>query len=100
ADSHYRIVTRDGKVADVLVEVETMPTRQDLTCRLEAGAGGPGAGLWRIPPVGTEVAVVIPEGRIDFMPTIVGIMTSGEAPSRVAADRTILVAPDRIEIIA
>jgi len=98
ASSHYQLVRQDGTITDVLVEVQTYPSRQDLTCKLSTMAGGPGAGLWRIPPVGTRVAVLVPEGAMDFQPTIVGILD--DPPDRVSTDRTVLVAPDKIEVSA
>lgn len=99
--SHYRLVQEGGKTVDVLVEVETAPTVQDLTCRLSAWAGGPGAGLWRVPAPGSEVVVAMPEGRLDMMPTIIGVLSSGDAGSeRISDQRTVIVASDRIEITA
>lgn len=93
--SHFEV---DG--ADVMVEVELQPSQVGVTCRLGAPAGGQGAGLWRVPAIGTEVLVVVPDGELDFMPTIVCCASSGGTPDRVGDDRTILVAPDRIEVIA
>jgi hypothetical protein len=96
--SHYELHQEDGIITDVMVDVITMPDGLDLTCRLSACAGGPGAGLWRVPDVDEEVVVMLPDGQIDFMPIIVGVLPARSVPARVSHERTILVAPDAIEI--
>ena len=96
AAAHFEIV--DGG-EDVLVEVETVPGGQELTCRLGAGAGGREMGLWRIPAVGDEVAVLVPTGEIAFSPMIVAVLSSGKVPARLAPNKTVLVAPDELELI-
>jgi hypothetical protein len=101
ASSHFKLESRGGKISDVLVEVETVGAqRQDLTCRLATLVGGPGCGLWRVPPVGAEVVVALPDGQPDHMPTIIGVLSTGETPKRVSPERTVLVATDAVEIIA
>lgn len=105
SEKHYEVVMDGSTVFDVLVDVELMPSSADVTCRLGTMAGGAGGGLWRIPAEGTEVMVVVPqldEGGDDlsWMPTIVAVLSTGNVPARVADNRTILVAPDRVEIIA
>jgi hypothetical protein len=57
--SHYQIDTTAG-VADIMVDVELAPNGERLVCRL-SGAGG----VWRIPAVGAEVVVIVPEGDFD-----------------------------------
>ncbi len=59
---------------DILVDVVLQPALHDVTCRL-------GAGLWVVPAVGEEVVVTFPEGAMDFMPTIQGILSSGTVPA-------------------
>jgi hypothetical protein len=59
---------------DVHVEVVTQPSLIPLTCRLAAG-------MWRIPDVGEEVVVLIPEGEIAFMPILVDVLSSGSVPT-------------------
>lgn len=59
---------------DVHVEVVTQPSLIELTCRLAAG-------IWRIPDVGEEVVVLIPEGEIAFMPILVDVLSSGSVPT-------------------
>lgn len=71
--AHYVIDTTAG-VADVMVDVELAPNGERLVCRL--GAAG---GVVRIPAVGTEVAVIIPEGDFDSDAIIVAELTSPSA---------------------
>jgi len=82
--SHFELV--DG---DVLVDVETQPDQEDMTCRL-AGSGGNDRGLWQIPNVGDEVMVVLPAGEREFMPTIIGVLSTGKTPNGVAANVTVI----------
>lgn len=91
--SHFRIVTfKDGR-RTVIVDVELQPSRITVMARLAAVGG-----VWRIPDVGDEVAVSIPEGRIEFMPVITG--TLSEPAARVSDTRTVIEAPDAIEVTA
>lgn len=85
---------------DLLVDVETVPQGLELRCRLGAAAGAIGMGLWRVPAVGTEVAVLVPDGDLGFSPLIVACLSSGGAPDRASDTRTVLVATDVIEITA
>ena len=85
---------------DIFVHVETVPRGLDLTCRLGAAFGSMGFGGWRVPAVGTEVLVAIPDGETDWLCTIIGCEASGAAPARAGVDRTLLVAPDVIEVQA
>jgi len=100
AASHYRIVESGGQVTDVIVEVLSSPSKHDLSCSLATVAGGAGVGIWSIPPIGTQVLVALPEGKVDFRPTIVAILSSGQAPSRISDDRTVIVASGTVEITA
>lgn len=97
--AHFELVEDDGQIADVLVEVELQPSLVGVTCRLGQGDGA-GGGLWRVPPIGAEVAVLVPDGEIDHMPIIVAVLSSGSVPDRVGEGRTILVAADVVEITA
>ncbi len=96
--SHYEMVTEDGKLVDIMVEVETVPDQQDLTCRLASVSGGTNAGIWTIPPVGAEVIVLIPNAQIDFMPTIVAILPTGEIPDDVAPGVTVIANSSKVII--
>lgn len=84
--------------ADVLVEVQVQPSQDRLTCRLGSVAGGPGRGVWSIPPVGTEVAVIVPDGQLDFMPIIVATLSTGEVPPDL--DETTIVMANNLGDIA
>lgn len=65
--------------ADVLVEVVLQPSLIPVTCRLPAA-------FFCVPDVGEEVAVLIPEGAVDFMPTIVCLLSSNKLPSAQGPD--------------
>jgi hypothetical protein len=71
---------------DVIIEVETQPGRLELSCRLLA----PG-GVWLIPAAGEEVGLVIPDGKADFMPIAIPILSSGTVPTGLATNRTVIV---------
>lgn len=88
--THFEIDSDEG---DILVEVELIPSEEQLTCRLGAIAGGSGRGVWAIPPVGTEVAVLVPEGAVDGEPIIVATLSSGSLVSTegVSENRTIII---------
>lgn len=90
AAQHYELVMVGGKLVDILVDVETIPDRLDLTCSLAAGGMG-----WMIPNPGDEVFVAMPAGRVDFRPTIVAF-TRGEIPNPTGQGP----APDRIVLAA
>ncbi len=59
---------------DVLVEVVLQPSLTPVTCRLPAR-------VWAPPDEGDEVMVGLPEGALDFMPVIVGVLSSGHVPA-------------------
>lgn len=86
-EEHYEI-TDD----DVYVDVKLCSGDQVL-CRLGAmGAGGAGLGLWCIPAVGTEVAVLVPRGELEADPVIVAILASGQVPDGLdGSGTTVLV---------
>lgn len=88
--SHFELIKKSGQIVDVLIEVETQPDQLDLTCRLGSVAGGPAAGVWTVPPVGTEVAIICPNGKLDFQPVIVGILSTGNVPDGVAEGVTVI----------
>lgn len=90
-ESHFELVPGvGGAIEDVLIECETQPDQLDLTCRLGCVAGGALAGVWTVPAVGTEVAIVCPNGKIDFMPTIVGCLSTRSVPDGVAEAVTVI----------
>lgn len=59
---------------DVHVEVVLQPSLTPVTCRLTGGT-------WRIPALGEEVIVAIPEGAIEFMPILIAPLSSGSVPT-------------------
>lgn len=86
---HWHVDTgRSGGKRRVMIEVETIPDGQDLTCRLATKP------MWHIPDPGDIVAVAIPSGEVDHCPLIVGILDGGEAPEGIGTEKTI-VAPGR-----
>lgn len=48
----------------VVVDVVLQPSLQPVTCRLSSS-------MWAIPAVGAEVLVLVPDGQVDFLPTII-----------------------------
>lgn len=94
--THYELVTGPGgAIVDLLVEVELQPGLQDVTCRMSGFAGGAGVGIWTVPAVGDEVLVALPEGMLEFMPTIVAMLSTRDIPNAggqgPALGRTIIV---------
>lgn len=87
-ESHFII---DGQ--DVLVDVELLPNGEQLLCRLGSIAGGAGFGVWAIPPVGTEVSVLIPHGDLEMDPVVIGTLTSGTAPAGLDASTLVIIPP-------
>ena len=90
---HFELDVDDGgNLVDILVHVETQPEQLELTCRL---GGMSSIGAITIPAVGDEVGVGIPSGRIDFMPSIVCLLSSNNLPNPAgqgpASGRTIIV---------
>lgn len=73
---HWRIETDPdtGEAVDVLVWCVLQPSQIPLEARLAAG-------MWIVPGIGEEVAVVIPAGRVDFMPLIVALLSSNSVPN-------------------
>ena len=74
AESHWDTIQVDGVDADIIVDVVLHPSETPVTCRVLAG-------VWDIPDEGDEVAVLVPEGHIDFMPVIVGRLSSNHVPT-------------------
>lgn len=88
-ESHFHIEEND-----VLVEVRLMPGNQPILCRLGAAAGGPGQGVWMIPPVGSEVAVLIPDGELEADCMIVATLSSGAVPDGLVENTMVVVSPN------
>lgn len=98
-DSHYEIeADNDGNPVDVLVNVSLMPRQEAVLCRLGALAGGPGSGIWRIPPVGAEVMVMVPRGELENGPVIVGELSTRGIPSALDQDSLVIINPGKVII--
>ncbi len=93
--SHFEV---DDDVG-VLVNVELMPNGEPLLCRLGGLGSGGTTGIWRIPPVGTEVAVMIPAGDIAGDTMIVGVLASGNVPDELDADTVVIKGPSNVLVI-
>lgn len=91
-DVHYELIVEGGVLVDILVEVVTHPGGIELTCRLKSGGL---AGIVEIPNVDDEVLVAIPEGQIEFCPTIVAFLSGRSIPNPAgqgpALGRTVIV---------
>lgn len=94
----FELLQGSGGTVDVLVEVDLKPHGEQITARL--AMAGPGVGFWYIPPVGTEVAVLLPEGELDNDPMIVGVLSTNAVPATLAADTAVLVVPANLQVVA
>ena len=85
----------DGTIRDILVDVVTKPGDEELVCRL---AGLASTGVVTCPNEGDEVLVVVPDGRTDFHPTVVAILSSQSIPNPSGQGpgqgRTVIVSGD------
>ncbi len=94
-DLHWEAVPGDdGESVDILVSCELQPSLEPVQARLLAG-------VWDVPDEGDEVAILVPEGHTDFMPIIVGRLSSnvvptaqGPQPGRIAIVRGEVVVHD------
>lgn len=93
--SHFEI---DDDVG-VLVHVELMPSQEPLMCRLGGLGQGGTHGVWRIPPVGSEVAVLIPNGSLEGGPVLVAVLASGGVPSELDGDTVVIKGPSNVLVI-
>lgn len=83
--AHWSIVSNAaGTAVDVLIEVELQPSKVHVSCRLPRG-------VWQVPNPGDEVAVLIPDGQLDFQPLIVCSLSSGTVPIVEGPDPTRIV---------
>jgi hypothetical protein len=91
---HWRVEMDGSEAVDIMVDVVLQPSQVPIECRLQAG-------MWIVPRIGEEVAVSIPDGQIDFLPCIIGILSSNEVPTvqgptpdRMVFERDEIVAHD------
>lgn len=95
--SHFEIIKDDaGNPVDVSVDVDIMPRQEAATCRLGALAGGPGSGIWRVPPPGAEVMVCIPRGELENGPFIVGELSTRSVPAALDQDSLVIINPGKV----
>lgn len=76
---HWELVPGADGSTDINVEVLLAPSNVSVTARLGGAAGG--AGIWQVPPLGAEVVVNFPDGRLDWMPVIVAQLSTGNVPN-------------------
>lgn len=99
-DSHFEISTENGS-NEILVDVELIPSGTRVQCRLGFGNDG----VYRIPRVNSEVAVLIPfdsssliKDPLDFEPIIVGVLNNN-APSQLSDDDTVVIDATKVRIL-
>lgn len=90
--THFVVDVDAVGVRTVFVDVVTVPGDVELRCKI-------GTLPVIIPAVGTEVLVSIPDGRIDFIPAIVGYVTPLGATSGVDATHGVLVVPNGMKLL-
>jgi len=94
-EDHFEIDPDIG----VLVNVELMPYKEPLLCRLMGLGEGGTRGLWRIPTVGSEVVVGIPGGELDNDPVLLGVLSSGGTPDELDGETIVIKGPATVLII-
>lgn len=87
ASTHWQRVDNE-----IHVGVVTVPDGIELEAVLMSNGD-----IWRVPEEGAEVLVVVPNKDLGFRPFVVAVT---KAPARASDTRTVIVAPDRIELIA
>lgn len=98
-DSHWRFATDEhGHNVDVLVECDLHPGPTPVECRLASVSGGAGHGLWKIPPVGTQVVITIQRGELEADCCIVGTLATNQVPSGLDEDTLVLLNPKNVLI--
>lgn len=100
-DSHFIVSTENGS-REILVDVELIPSGTRVTCRLGFG----GDGIFRIPRVNQEVAVLLPyesnsliRDPMDGGPIIVGILDT-EAPSQLVDDQIVVLSATKVHVLS
>ncbi len=81
---HYRLDMDGADALDVLVEIVLQPSQEPVTARLSAG-------MFMIPAIGEEVAVIVPSGETSFMPVIACILSSNIVPTTQGPSPTRIV---------
>ncbi len=94
-ETHYEI---DDDVG-VLVNVKLMPEEEPLLARLGGFGEGGTNGVWRIPPVGSEVVIAVPGGDIGGDTVLLAVLASGDTPDELDADTVVIKGPSTVMII-
>lgn len=89
--SHWSMDT--DETGGPLIWVQFQPTQEEVECRLGGLGGGPGDGVWRIPPIGTEVMVLTVDGDLNADPAIVAVLSSGATPGELTETTLVVRAP-------
>lgn len=97
--SHFEFSDENGE-REVLVDVELIPSGERVQCRLGFGNDG----IYRIPRVNQEVAVLLPyhdssliKDPMDFEPIIVGVIDT-EAPEELDGDDIVVIKAPKVHI--
>lgn len=89
---HYEVIDEDGQ-KDIFVEVTLLPGGEPYACRLGKAVGGPGWGIWAIPPAGCEVVVLFPNGTAEGDGLIVCALDNEATHPDLAPERIVIAAP-------
>lgn len=99
--SHFEISDENGS-REILVDVELMPNRERVLCRLGFGNDG----VYRIPRVDQEVAVLIPSAPqslvkdpLDDHPIIIGVLDT-ECPSELADANIVVIKATKVHVLS
>lgn len=84
-DQHWQIVEHEGEGVDIEIEVVIQPSQVPVTARLRGG------GWWEVPALDDEVALLIPDGQVDFMPIVIGSLSTNRVPTGQAPSPTNIV---------
>lgn len=100
-DSHFEISTENGD-AEVLVDVELIPSGERVLCRLGFGNDG----VYKIPRENQEVAVLVPynpqsliRDSLDYGAIIVGVLDNN-VPSELDDDDIAVVKATRVHVVS
>jgi hypothetical protein len=99
--SHFFVDTDNG-ANEIMVDVELIPSGSRVACRLGFGNDG----VYKIPRVDQEVAVLLPfdsssliKDPLDFDPIIVGVLDN-DAPGELDGDDIVVLKADRVHVIS
>lgn len=92
--SHYEIINDE-----IIVDLITLPMEMEISAVVGFPIGGSGSGVFSIPPLGSEVLVAIPDGDLDFQPTIIAVQSGTGAPSGLSESTIVIVAPEGGQVL-